>query len=728
MNTKKSLYFFLFSLFITLSHAQKPTIDSLTHLLATHQSNDKAKVDLLNELALQYISNDIEKAKDKTRAANELANALNYTKGVARSYVLFGKINIKDSELDTAFYQGNEALRLYKTIDDQDGLASSYVVLGTVSTYQRDLDQALKYFNQGLEIAEQSENLLMQGDITRNIGNVSFFKGDLDDATVIYQQSIALSEEAGDHRAALPAIENMALIYSMQNRLTEALELLHRSLLIHRADNNKTKIAAVSLNISVVHWENRQADKAYPYIQESLRLYRELGDKRNEAKCLLNLGAIAMQEEAYQKAKDYITEAIEINESIDNTGELFNCYHHLGTIYVDLEEPEKGLDYYKKCLKLSTSIGDKTKICYTHVSMLEAYFALKNYPKAIHYGTIAKEMTTELQLLQYQTQVNETLSKVYEKTGDLKQSLKHFKTYKNLNDSLFNKNQIEKIAEIESEYKYKQALDSASIRELQLTKTVETTTQNLEKSQRNLLLGIIGFLLLSLILGGIIFSLKLKNEQSKTQNITMEQKLLRSQMTPHFIFNSLSVLQGMILNKEDKKSISYLSKFSKLLRISLENSRDKMVPLDKELNAINNYLELQNLEANPPYNYKITVDEIIKQSRFHIPPMLIQPFIENAIEHGFKNKKDDKQIDIQLKFQDQNLICTVADNGIGIDTQKAISKKSKKSLATTITTERLEILSKDFKINGSVKVEDRKKYNEQGTIVTLIIPYLKNKK
>jgi len=201
-------------------------------------------------------------------------------------------------------------------------------------------------------------------------------------------------------------------------------------------------------------------------------------------------------------------------------------------------------------------------------------------------------------------------------------------------------------------------------------------------------------------------------------------------MTPHFVFNSLSVLQGMILNKENKNANSYLSKFSKLLRITLENSRDKTVSLAQELIAIENYLDLQNLEANQSYQYTVSVDDKIDKSLFEIPPMLIQPFVENAIEHGFKNKNENKKIDIQLKYSNKELICTITDNGIGIDAQKTVSridkqneKENKKSLSTTITSERLQMLSKEFKLNGSITIEDRQKYNEQGTLVTLLIPY-----
>ncbi|OUS02824.1 hypothetical protein A9Q86_01890, partial [Flavobacteriales bacterium 33_180_T64] len=108
---------------------------------------------------------------------------------------------------------------------------------------------------------------------------------------------------------------------------------------------------------------------------------------------------------------------------------------------------------------------------------------------------------------------------------------------------------------------------------------------------------------------------------------------------------------------------------------------------------------------------------------FKIPPMLIQPFIENAVEHAFKNIKENRKIDVQLSYLNKELICTITDNGIGINAQNGNISKDKKSLATTITSERLKMLSKDFNIKGSVSIEDRQKYNEQGTIVTLVIPY-----
>lgn len=134
-------------------------------------------------------------------------------------------------------------------------------------------------------------------------------------------------------------------------------------------------------------------------------------------------------------------------------------------------------------------------------------------------------------------------------------------------------------------------------------------------------------------------------------------------------------------------------------------------------------MSLQNLDAQTSYDYTLLLDQAINKDSFQIPPMLIQPFIENAIEHAFVNHQGPKEISVSLAFENEQLICTIADNGIGIDSISSSTNGNKKSLATTITSERLAMLAKDFKQEASVKIEDRKKYNQKGTLVTITIPY-----
>lgn len=703
--------------------SQTKDIDSLKRELTRHTSKDTTRVNILNSLAYSYNGNDNDKAEEKAQEANKLAKKLKYKSGEARSYFVYSHIHISKSENDDAKEDGLKSLALYQKINDYNEIIYVYSVLGKISLRKHDSDKALEYYEKGLSISKKHTNLPAQAEILKGIGNVSYMLGEFEDALRFYKKSASISDKLGDKKESVSAMNNIAVIYLLQGKTLEALDYLNQCLIIHKESNNKDGIATVSLNIGGVYWEREQPEKAIFYLKESLRISKELNDKRTIAKCLGSIGAAKSDLKEYSEALKYLTEALVINEEINDKNGIISNNNHIGGLYIKTNEPKLALEHFEICLTLSSSVDNKANICYSHANIAEAYLFLKNYPKAIYHGLEGKRLADELGFLMQQKGVTNTLSKAYEAMGDFKKSLSYLQLHKTYNDSLFNKKNIEKITQLEYEYKYKSELDSASHRELKLSQEVKTTNNHLEVSQRKLLLGVIVFLLIASVLGAIIFLLKFRNVKSKNQNIVIEQKLLRSQMTPHFIFNSLSVLQGMILNKEDKKAVSYLSKFSKLLRIILENSRDKTVSLNQELIAVENYLALHNIEENQAYIYTLTVDESVDTSVLKIPPMLIQPFIENSIEHAFGTEKENRKIDVSLMFSHQKLICTISDNGIGIDAQVSSLNSSKKSLATTITSERLKILSKDFKVDGSVTIEDRNKNNKQGTIVTLVIPY-----
>ncbi|MEO1257048.1 MAG: ATP-binding protein, partial [Bacteroidota bacterium] len=162
---------------------------------------------------------------------------------------------------------------------------------------------------------------------------------------------------------------------------------------------------------------------------------------------------------------------------------------------------------------------------------------------------------------------------------------------------------------------------------------------------------------------------------------------------------------------------------SRLLRLTLENSRDKTVALSDELAAIEKYLEVQNLGTTFPIQYDISVTGVSDQKKVNIPPMMIQPFVENAVEHGFDKDEKDKQITIDFKMEDNKLSCSVVDNGKGVDSMEVKTRSDKKSLSTTITAERLVLFAKEFKVPTGLKINDRKTSGDQGTEVMLTLPY-----
>lgn len=247
-------------------------------------------------------------------------------------------------------------------------------------------------------------------------------------------------------------------------------------------------------------------------------------------------------------------------------------------------------------------------------------------------------------------------------------------------------------------------------------------------------------LFLFLLIGNAVyFSIRRirKKHEMKTRMLSiekhvfdLEQKSLRLQMNPHFIFNSLNSIQSFILANNRDKAVRYLGKFAKLMRLILYNTRQSFIIFTDELQAINYYLEIEKLRFDEKFDYEVVVDPKIDKDFIAIPPMLIQPFVENAILHGLVNKESKGFLEIKFSLYDQNHIqCEITDNGVGRQKAEEIKNKSglkHRSRSMEITKERLNIIRKQNKGNAEFEIIDLFDENKipKGTKVIIIIPYI----
>jgi len=246
-----------------------------------------------------------------------------------------------------------------------------------------------------------------------------------------------------------------------------------------------------------------------------------------------------------------------------------------------------------------------------------------------------------------------------------------------------------------------------------------------------------------LFIGGVFLFFKLrenriKKEQARQTAINKQiaeirMIALRAQMNPHFIFNSLNSIQHFITIREKEEALSYLSKFSKLIRKILENSRENTVSISNELQLLELYIQLEQLRFNNKFDYHIAVDEKIDTENIEIPPLLIQPYIENAILHGLINKNSKGDLWLSLEKNNGLLICKIEDNGIGRERAQEIEQKKiskHKSLGIKVTNERISTLSALLDYKMEVVIEDlfetktalEEAPQPAGTRVTISIP------
>jgi sensor histidine kinase YesM len=241
---------------------------------------------------------------------------------------------------------------------------------------------------------------------------------------------------------------------------------------------------------------------------------------------------------------------------------------------------------------------------------------------------------------------------------------------------------------------------------------------------------IISAIIISVFLISLYLTLIYLRVKDRRKIIALEQRLLLSQMNPHFVFNSLTAIQSYIFRKDPYQAGKYLANFAKLVRLILENSRLEHISIAKERETITHYLELQALRFEGKFDYNIEISPEIDEEHLYIPPMLSQPFIENAIEHGIIHLSTKGLIKIKFSSNESFIILEVEDNGVGIEaTAESNSKKREehKSLATRITQERLRNLRKVYGQRIKMEVFDISRTSlssSRGTLVKFTIPHI----
>ncbi|MEL6256688.1 MAG: histidine kinase, partial [Bacteroidota bacterium] len=189
----------------------------------------------------------------------------------------------------------------------------------------------------------------------------------------------------------------------------------------------------------------------------------------------------------------------------------------------------------------------------------------------------------------------------------------------------------------------------------------------------------------------------------------VEMQALRSQMNPHFLFNSLNSIQLCVIKNQTEKAVEYLSSFSHLMRLTLVNSRSRQISLKQELEALRLYMELENLRFSQMFEFHIYVEDGMHPDDYNIPPMLLQPFVENAIIHGLQNKEGKGEINIYISKEGEYLRCKIKDNGIGREAAEVLKKNSlrkHKSMGMKITADRLEMINQTEGTKARIEIED----------------------
>lgn len=584
-----------------------------------------------------------------------------------------------------------------------------------------DPNQSMEYATQALALAEKIG--YKKGISTSlNFRGIAYDqKGSYEKALEDYAKSLSIAEEMGDKKKHSAVLKNIGIIYERKGDFKKALDYYIKSLKIREETGNKNGIASSLNAIGIVYKNLGRYEEAITHYEEALKLWEETGNRNSSAYALTNIAGVYYFQDDYEKALEYSLMTLKIMKEAGNKYGIANSLSNIGELYNELGDYDKAIIYHDKSLKINEELEDKRGVATSFIQVGSLYIKTENNKKAIEVITKGLQLAKEIGAKPIIKAAYEELSYSYASLDNYEKAYEYHQLYSAMKDSVFNEETTEKIAEMQIKYETEKKQKENEI----LTK--ETKIQALQLSRNKYLMyGLTGVTVLVIVIA-LLF---IQQNKLRTQQRTMqlEQRLLRSQMNPHFISNSLIAIQSFIYKKDPKEAGKYLANFAKLMRLILENSREEYVPLEKEIKTLEHYLELQTLRFENKFDYSIDMAPEIDAETIAIPPMLAQPFIENALEHGILHKNTDGKISVRFNLEGDLVLLEVEDNGIGRQKAaelKQTDKKAHQSLATTITQERLTILNKKNRQKIKLNITDLKSPDDDvvGTRATFHIPF-----
>lgn len=389
------------------------------------------------------------------------------------------------------------------------------------------------------------------------------------------------------------------------------------------------------------------------------------------------------------------------------TKQLEYNYGTFSGVFMLMKKYELALQYCDSILLMKNIQESNKAIIYSRKS--EINWDIGNYKEALVFAdSTYKYAVISMPPSEIIATMN-LLVKCYSKLGDYKNmamTQARLITYK---DSVGLLETNERIDELQK--KYNQVKNEKTINELNQQKEIDDL-------RIRSLIGVSAIALLIIVI--IIFLYRQSVVKSKMRIVETEQRLNRARINPHFFFNAMASLQALALDgKKQDETSEYIHRFSKIMRESLESTFNELNTIENEIEFLTHYLELQKLRSDNKFTYQFEVDETIETDSLMIPGMILQPFIENSIEHGFSSIETGGKINISFKIENNQLKVSVIDNGSGF--KESDKHKGYPSRATQIVRDRLYLLNKQYKTNAIFELTN---LMDKGTKVEIQLPII----
>lgn len=544
-----------------------------------------------------------------------------------------------------------------------------------------------------------------------------------DSALVLARMMFDTASSMGRKEQMSAALNMQAIVSAMRGEHDVAIEHYHQALKLSREVGDvKGEVTALK-NIGGSFYMMGEAFDGLRYMSQALDLTRSSGD-RMEANLLTSMALAYTKMDDHEQADAHARSGLEIAERIGDSKEILYAATVLGDNLMKQDRVDEALPFYERSLALAEALDDKRNMAAGLIGLSKVHVGRGEFSQAITFGERALELDHVIGDRAGIEQAYLQLFEAYKGAGRTAQALEMLERYMELHDEVRsdeNKAALLRL-KIQSDFDLKEAVLRAEMEKNEAVAAQEIRRQKVVR--HSMMAG--ALLLLAGIGAWFLADRRRRQERYQKQAAELQTQILRSQMNPHFIFNALNSINAYVQRDDADGASSYLSKFARVMRGVLENSRHREVTLQDDLETLRGYMELERRRMDNKFDFTIDVDADIDPEQVMVPPLVVQPLVENAIWHGIADKEGRGRITLRIDLQGDQLVWCLEDDGVGRGATKTPQPErtaqgpgmKKTSLGTAITRSRLELLQQQAGGRAGFRYEDL----QQGTRVVVDMP------
>jgi len=459
-------------------------------------------------------------------------------------------------------------------------------------------------------------------------------------------------------------------------------------------------------NIGENYFRLKEYDKAIEYSEKALALNQSINELRGQAINIEMIGSVHFAKKEFNTALAIWNKGYELAVQSMDPNIISQINVDIGKYYIETNQMDKAFQKLKIADSITSSRNETLYQILTYKAYATAHAKLKNHEKTLEYLHKSLAAAQLLGNKNEQCEIYNLFAEHFEQTKTYDSGMYYLRKHKILSDTVLSDKNFAHLAFIQTQYETElKDQENLRLKHVEMNQKREILEKNwlLIASAVALLLAFFSIFLLYRSFQNKKHNLELheqKNASEYNQQVAeLEVKSLRSQMNPHFIFNSLNSIRNYIIKNEPHIASNYLAQFATLMRKILDASQQSFIYIDDEVEMLKLYLELELMRFSQRFNYHIEISQEVEDANYKIPSMVLQPFIENAIWHGLLNKEDGIG-ELTIKFIEyevdaNQIICEITDNGVGRkkSAENKNSLKHHKSKGLEITKERLIRLS-----------------------------------